>query len=372
MNIKHFETGIPNVIIKRGRDYFRHGHVLNLFEKTEGNWQAEVDGTYIYSVNVELCDFGEIIGSSCNCPYDWGNYCKHEAAVFFALQKAFGEQKTKEIKKETITLQQLLETKSKEELIQLILGTSSNDRRLYNQLLSELNQPENEIKTAQEVILYHIDKAENNGFIAYNKISEALEGVNLTLDRAKEKLENLEFELVINLSLMSLKHAVDVLDYSKDSYEDIGAVIERSLIYTEEATEKGVKKWSRGEKESIFEEIIERALDEQLEGWIDWRIELLTICIPFCKEAKFKSKLNAVLESLLNQVKSESWDDKYNKGKLKEVQLNIILRSKDTNAIETFLLNNIGDSNIRGKAILYSLGNKGFQKKLQLKIESQQ
>lgn len=47
MNIKHFETGIQKVILKRGRDYFRRGHVVNLFEKIEVAWQAEVEGTIV-------------------------------------------------------------------------------------------------------------------------------------------------------------------------------------------------------------------------------------------------------------------------------------------------------------------------------------
>ena len=107
MDIKNFETEITNVILKRGRDYFRHGHVVNMYEKMDMNWRAEVEDTYKYAVAIELNDAGEVIDSSCNCPYDWEMYCKHEAAVFFAIREELNSQR-KIVVKETATLPQLL------------------------------------------------------------------------------------------------------------------------------------------------------------------------------------------------------------------------------------------------------------------------
>ena len=221
MNIKNFETGITNIILKRGRDYFRHGHVVNLFEQTVMNWQAEVEGTYKYAVAVELNDAGEIINSFCNCPYDWEKYCKHEAAVFFALQEVLNTQR-KNVEKETMTLQQLLQTKDKEELIQLILDLSSNNSRVYNELLHEKNQLKNDVKSVEKLILYHIDKAKDDGFINYSKVLEALEGVYLALDQVRGMLKVSQFESAIELSLVSLKHTVGVFSYADDSSGEIG------------------------------------------------------------------------------------------------------------------------------------------------------
>ena len=368
MNIKNFETGITNVILKRGRDYFRRGHVVNLYEKTDMNWRAEVDGTYKYAVVIELNEDGEVMDSSCDCPYDWEKYCKHEAAVFFALQEVINDQR-KTVKKETATLQQLLQTKNKEELIQLILDLSSNNSRIYNQLLREENQLENDVKSVEKIILYHIDKAKDNGFINYSKVLEALEGVYLALDQVKEMLEASQYEPAIELSLVSLKHTVGVLNNADDSSGDIGGVIENSLWYIEEAVKKGVRNWSRKEKNTVFSKVINEATDNQLDGWADWRYHLLTTGVYFCTEPRIKTQLNKVLESLLGQIKNKSWEDKYNRGKLKAIQFKVISQSKDTEAIEEFLLANLADSNIRNQAILYSLDKREFQQVLQLKIE---
>ncbi|MBE1555556.1 hypothetical protein [Sporosarcina limicola] len=44
MNLKNFENKILAIILQRGREYFRHGHVVDLFAITDTNWQAEVNG----------------------------------------------------------------------------------------------------------------------------------------------------------------------------------------------------------------------------------------------------------------------------------------------------------------------------------------
>lgn len=71
-------------ILTRGRDYYRRGCVKDL--KAVGDiWTARVIGSHIYKVRIAHPDarFPEI---TCTCPYaEDGNYCKHEAAVFYEM-----------------------------------------------------------------------------------------------------------------------------------------------------------------------------------------------------------------------------------------------------------------------------------------------
>lgn len=368
MNIKNFETEITNTILKRGRDYFRRGYVVNMYEKSDMNWRAEVEGTYRYMVAVELNEVEEIIDSSCNCPYDWGKYCKHEAAVLFALKEALSGQ-SKNSKKETKTLKQHLQTKSKEELVQLILNLSSNNHQLNSELLYEDNQPKTNVKSIEENIICHIENAKENGFINYNKVLEALEGVYMALDQVKELIKASEFERALDLSLVSLRHTLVMLSYADDSSGETASVIEDGLSLIDELVQKGVSNWSRIEKNTIFSRIITKATDEQLNDRTDWRIHLLTTSVYFCPDPKLRVQLNKILESFLEQMKSDSWEDKYKRGKLKAIQLKIISQSNNSAAIEQFMLDNLVDSNIRSQAILYSLENTHFQQVLHLKID---
>ena len=61
--------------------------MITLDRIEEGYYEAEVEGSQIYTVFVELEENGEISDMSCDCPYDWEEFCKHEAAVLYALRE---------------------------------------------------------------------------------------------------------------------------------------------------------------------------------------------------------------------------------------------------------------------------------------------
>ncbi len=86
MNLADFEGYMEQVIVDRGRKYFEEGRVERIQELEENHFAAEVDGSDLYTVHVNLDENGEIVDTVCNCPYDMGDYCKHQASVFFALK----------------------------------------------------------------------------------------------------------------------------------------------------------------------------------------------------------------------------------------------------------------------------------------------
>jgi uncharacterized Zn finger protein len=85
MTITRFEAEIDEKILERGLDYYQDGQVRSLeFDGTY--WTAEVSGSEDYTVTIEVSRSGKIKGMECDCPYDWGPVCKHEAAVLYALR----------------------------------------------------------------------------------------------------------------------------------------------------------------------------------------------------------------------------------------------------------------------------------------------
>lgn len=54
MNLNNFEQHIDPVILERGIDYYKSGAVLEVEEVSKGVWQAEVEGTEVYNVEVGL------------------------------------------------------------------------------------------------------------------------------------------------------------------------------------------------------------------------------------------------------------------------------------------------------------------------------
>ena len=78
---------VSNKIYRRGIDYYNQGRVLQYrINKLEPNLyqiSAQVSGSKRYQVKSEIRLRQESIEleSSCDCPYDWEEYCKHEVAV---------------------------------------------------------------------------------------------------------------------------------------------------------------------------------------------------------------------------------------------------------------------------------------------------
>ena len=78
-------------ILERGKLYFESGAVLSI-DKTEDGYKAVVKGSEDYNVSIDVDECGEFIDADCDCPYsEAGNYCKHEAAVLYAIENEFDD-----------------------------------------------------------------------------------------------------------------------------------------------------------------------------------------------------------------------------------------------------------------------------------------
>lgn len=85
MNLKTFESEVEGKIVERGKDYYRDGDVKRLEKVSENEFSATVFGTEKYSVYIKLND-DAIVEHECDCPYDFGDVCKHKVAVFYQIR----------------------------------------------------------------------------------------------------------------------------------------------------------------------------------------------------------------------------------------------------------------------------------------------
>ena len=82
--LDHFEQIIDERILKRGFSYYKKGNVLQLDEVSPNTYEAVVEGTDDYTVQLSINN-DMVTEYVCNCPYDQGPVCKHVAAVLFKL-----------------------------------------------------------------------------------------------------------------------------------------------------------------------------------------------------------------------------------------------------------------------------------------------
>lgn len=160
-------------ILNRGYEYYENGNVLDI-EKTEDGYTATVEGSWEYTVTIDVDDEGDFIDADCDCPYSQdGNYCKHEAAVLYALEldgdeysddipaktnadiKPVAAEETHETSESKIM--EIVKKMKKEELESLVLDLASSHSNIADNILhayadkmphSYVQKLENEIYSA--------------------------------------------------------------------------------------------------------------------------------------------------------------------------------------------------------------------------------
>ena len=69
---------------ERGRDYYDSGMVERAVRRGNRLF-AEVQGSSFAPYSVTAILRGRDFEASCDCPYDWGGYCKHIAAMMLSF-----------------------------------------------------------------------------------------------------------------------------------------------------------------------------------------------------------------------------------------------------------------------------------------------
>ena len=85
LTLDNFEQSVESKIVERGLNYFKSGDVARLEKVADGEFSALVLGSDRYEVFIKL-DGKTISEHECDCPYDYGDVCKHKIAVFYAIR----------------------------------------------------------------------------------------------------------------------------------------------------------------------------------------------------------------------------------------------------------------------------------------------
>ena len=137
MNLNNFENQIEPKIIDRGFNYFEQESIEEFEEIDENEYSALVLGSDEYSVYIKLNDALEIIDHDCDCPYDWGEFCKHEVAVLYHLKYSKPFEKPFEVGTIGKISKELNQLK-KNEIVAIIVELSKRNRNFRNKLMWEL------------------------------------------------------------------------------------------------------------------------------------------------------------------------------------------------------------------------------------------
>jgi hypothetical protein len=362
MNLADFQDEIEEVILERGHQYYEEGCVRSLEEIESNFYRAKVSGSDFYLVQVELDEANNIIASSCSCLYDRGEFCKHEAAVYFALQERLsgnnslnGRKKGKAASKGSKAespkkdLKQILAETPQENLIRFLLTLAGESEEIKTRLELAFGggNEQEEIKRCSKLIRSYIHKnSDRHGFINYRQMDEALTGAELVLEKSRDALFKGNPVLAVHLVLLVMDEVAGL--EGDDSDGGIGALVHEGLYLLDEVGEQeGLSSTAR---ESIFALILKEAENRRYHGEMEWQADLLSRCVPFAVTPAARKRLGDFFQKLLANPKSD-WSSQYHTENILKIQYSLLVRFESPAQSESFLNQHLNYSSFRETAI---------------------
>jgi hypothetical protein len=380
MNLNNFESYIDRIIFLRGYDYYENGYVISVEERSEGVFEAEVEGTQNYTVDVEIDENLNIVDTQCDCPYDMGEYCKHQVAVFLSLKdmknNTSGKNDT-DIKK-TITkgndldIGQLLEERTKDELIEFLLSLAYENEEVSQRILLAFDNGNDEDEITKSVSLIHAfirNNSDQHGFVSYRNTDNAVNGAELVLEKAESALEEGKIIHAVNLALCVIREMVELIQNADDSSGTIGGIISQGISFVDETIEN--TDLSTSEKNSIFENIIKEAQHRRYDGWSDWKLELLESCSKLTNTSELRDKLEKHMSQMVKNEGSDLWSGNYFAEKINLIRYNMILNQDGEKKAQEFVRKNLQYSSFRKMEIESAMKKNDYEQVINLSLEGE-
>lgn len=394
MNLADFENYIDDRILRRGWEYYyQYNRIKSITVEDETTYTAVVSGTDDYTVTVKLSDCNEILFSECDCPYDLGPYCKHEAAVFYALREmqnsdpncvktdstievpaspAKGTKKSPPAQKSPHNrFAKILSSQSKDKLVQFLVSLSLEYDEIGHRVEFEFNasnaeqERKNCIKLIRSYIRQHKDR---HGFIPYGEVYGAVEGARLVLERAEQAADDGDYERAMDIYLCLLHEMVPLLQSADDSDGIIGGIIDESITALAELADNELL----GEvSEHFFRRLLEESSNNIYDGWPDWQLNLLEICCALAVTPERRRTFEKQLDSYLTELDG-SWSSQYKAEKIIMMRYQLILNFEGQDKAEDFMEKNIKFPSIREMAIREALSRKDYGRVERLALDGEQ
>jgi hypothetical protein len=271
-------------------------NLVKLKDMGNSAYRAEVEGSELYQVNVELDEHGTVLSSDCDCPYDYGPLCKHQAAVLLKLRDRVREQPEAIIYERPVStnksLKQLLEAESKESLISLLLSLVSDNEVVEQRVKLHVSVAGGieELEECRKLILSYIDTySDHHGFVNWRNVGRAVEGAEMVAEKAREAVDHSEWLRAVQINLCILEEMVDFLQEADDSSGTIGSVIDESLERVQEITHL-CDRISQVDRDIIFQLLLDESKQTRYDGWSDWQLALLDMASRLASTADLRNK----------------------------------------------------------------------------------
>lgn len=354
MNLKNFEEYFDRTILQRGKNYYKNGAVLSIEKISENEYTAEVDGSELYDVTVEMDDYRNIHDMSCDCPYDMGAYCKHEAAVLYALRETNIKITQSSAKK--LNLPQLLGKCSPEQLAEIILEHAKEDKGFGNYLRMRLSETSD-----TSIIISDFKRISDAYFRGRSDIDDVLKAGRLLIDKT-EKLSSAVDKIQIYAEIIFMLEN-DIEDACNNGYDEESWELFETISDCSYRMENTVSNVINSENQANITSVWECLIKHWDRHFlIDGEERYFPSLMQFCKFPEYRSKLDEVLISRRMSA------DEYRTREIDDQRFSIIKEFGTETEIANFINLHIDNPKFRHLAIEDAINSKNYKKAEQLAL----
>lgn len=355
MNLKNFESIFDKKILQRGRDYYCNGAVLSLEQISDNEYTAEVDGSMIYDVFIEIDGNGDVTDIRCDCPYDMGEYCKHEAAVLFALRDRTKTNNKPSVRKSS--LPELLGKCSKNQLIGIILEHTKDDKDFRNYLSMKLSEC-SDINS----IISDFRRISNRFFNGNSDVDGVLKTAYFILDKIEKSKNDVEKVKAYSEIILMLESGLDnSCDYDEKGWE-LYDVINDCFTYTESAVKNIVRSKNMHDVALVWDCLLKKWHDKFL---TDGEDSFFTSLLHLCEFPEYRQKLDELLSFQRYSA------NEYKKRKIDEQRFIIVKSYGTQKEISDYIDKHIDNPSFRRLAIQNAIDSKDYNRAEQLALDGE-
>lgn len=269
---------VSEKVFQRGEGYFHAGNVSNL--TFDGNkYTAKVSGTNLYTVSIWQENNQWL--ASCNCPYDWEDYCKHTVAVMFSILDSQGKldkSKSREISssiKKVKPIEKVIKRLDQKNLQKVLLSLTKVYPEVENhiRILAETHK---ENLTKKSIADYKkIVRSTIPSFVDYYHTQEALIDTEEAERLALSFIEKKDYSEALKIYQAIFEVLIKKLYNTDDSN---GFFSDQIRIAFEDWTNCVLKLKSAQDRKSHFDYIFKKFEDDNWQGF-NFAEELLGILV---------------------------------------------------------------------------------------------
>lgn len=364
MTLQDFEKQIDSVILKRGKEYFNNDSVEFLEEIKKGYWTANVSGTDEYTVEIQLGSKDNIKKCFCDCPYDYGDICKHIVAVLYAISedkviditpKPVSKEKETKVRKPSFdVLLSKIELKEYQGFIKQYSQINKTFKDQFELYFLEKNESFDLEKKYTDIIKSVIKKHTSRGYIDYSASNKLGKELNQYLDVAKQYLSKNNYRDATVLYQIIIKEVIKVVEYCDDSNGYVVDNVDEAISNLSEMINAPV---SFDFKEKIADFLKQELKNKSYFDYGNFGYDLTQTYASFCIKTDRKDEFIQYLDSKIQSVKNDDYEKEF----FIKTKISFLSDIGRTDEIKNIIQQNLDIPEIRSIEIDRNIENQDYE-----------